>query len=227
MRVLGANLVLFVAVYAVCAQKIVEISGYVVDEKGFPVPDAIISWRYEPERKVLGGSSYASLQATKDGYFGFTVNWRRNSKIRVYFETPLQEDCGYHVDITGHRLKTDTEFPSILIPKYKPDVNLGKVVDIVRYGTVEIRFNDNQIPLIKDVKDRLVYLVIRNSKGQIISKSTVNPDYDEKLNALRLCLPVGEWRLNLTHATQESIGLSRNFVTIEPDKTVIIQVIWG
>ncbi len=202
------------------AQKNVEIDGYVIDAKGKPVQGAKIFWMYEPKEPSIDGL-ITGWKSFEDGYFGFTAEWKFKKNIRILIEAPAQNKCFNPVNFTDIKSKYLSSFESILITRYKSQISLGKITRYIQFGNVNINLQNEPNSFIQKIKNRLVYLRVKDSEGDIISDGTINPAYSENTRRLEFCLPKGEWYLELYEREMKTINIQPQKVVIDSQSPTI------
>lgn len=194
------------------SQKI-EIIGHVVDKSDRPISGAKVSWVYEPEEPSSDGLLTART-SLGDGFFGFATEWKSGKKIRVFVQAS-EGKCFSPISITDKRLRRLPNFTGILIAEYNPSVDLGNVKNILRFGRVHMSLENAPDILIEKIKKRLIYLRIKDSGGNIVNDSTINPAYSENPRKLEFCLPEGQWCLELYGETNPIIKIKPRKVNID------------
>lgn len=201
-------------------QKIIEIHGFVVDEENNPVRGAKIFWTYEP-KEPSSDSPITVIHSLEDGYFGFATEWRKEKSIRVFIEVRSPSKCFEPVDVTDQNLRYLPQFQGILITEYKPDISLGKVKEYIQSGNVSINLQNIPDSFIQKIKNRLIYLRIKDKIGNVVSDKTVNAAYSENSHRLEFCLPEGEWYLELYENETKTINIQPNRIIISSQSPVI------
>jgi hypothetical protein len=206
MKTFFALIFIFLFSLTVNAQRKIEVSGRIIDEKGQPVINARVTWVYEPEFQFVGGRAYESYLTMEDGYFGFVAEWKPKKKIRIFIEESTANPRFCVIDFLDFKDKRFDYIPhsqGLLISKYKPEISLGNISNYIKYGLVRINLADADKSFIEDIKNRLVYLQVRDIKGNLLSNSSINPAYSEANKSLKICLPIGRWKLEIYRAGQE------------------------
>jgi len=191
-----------------------SVSGHVTNQNGSPVPNALVIWRYDEESELIG--SHAISTSLEDGYFSVSIPWKSRNQVRVFFSSPLRNDCSYPISILSAFRKDGRLFPSVLIPEFRPTVKIEKVTEFITYGVVEIGLGGLTAAHLQDALQRKVYLKISTPTGLVINNASINNALDKHKRTLTVCLPKGEWRLSLYESSgRYEIGLSDNRVSVD------------
>jgi hypothetical protein len=188
---------------AVSAQQTTVIAGRAVDERGKPVPDALITIDH-PTCKNCFEKLLPSARSLPEGFF--FIEWSGGSftGVKLFVEGSVPQ--GFWSPINGapfdglSHLRLFRGIP-LHRPRRSARIDMGDVTVRVRYDKLPIDltklFGEKYVPAHDSVK--AVHFVLRDAGGHVIYDGSL-PDaaHDTTFSKVNLALPKGKWFLRFS-----------------------------
>jgi hypothetical protein len=186
-----------IAVVESAQEKIVEVTGRVIDRNGKGISEATVTIYYPPCNGCFE-HLLPSTKTQKDGAFIIESPLVSDRRVMIFAEEPVPK--GYWALYTPSvwSLAQDPKMGSSIKLSESETIELGDVRVHLRYGKVVASLLKCGASAEQD-KSIDVRVELKNSNGKIVQQTSVpKTSIDVNASIIRLAIPVGRWELIVT-----------------------------